>query len=240
MYRGLKFIVIAPCFNEQEKIAVVVERLKATGLPDEIVVVDDGSNDGSADAAKTGGATVLKMGKVCGVGAALRYGFEYAKKRCDVIVVIAGNNKDNPDELPRLLDPIVDGEAIFVQGSRFLRNGGYGGDMPFYRKIATRVHPLLFSLVTGKWVTESTNGYRAFRVSLLDDKRIFLAQSWLNEYELEPYLYYKTIALGYPTKEVPVTKIYPPKKLGYTKMKPVTGWWSILRPLILLRLGMRS
>lgn len=240
MYRELKFIVIAPCFNEEKKIAQVVERLKATGLPDEIVVVDDGSSDGSAEVAKQAGATVLKMGKICGVGAALRYGFEYARKRCDVIVVIAGNNKDNPDELTRLLDPIKEERAIFVQGSRFLKDGRYGGDMPFYRKIATRVHPILFSLATGKWVTESTNGFRAFRVSLLDDKRIILAQSWLNQYELEPYLYYKTITLGYQTEEVPVTKIYPPKKLGYTKMKPVTGWWSILRPLILLRLGMRN
>jgi dolichol-phosphate mannosyltransferase len=240
MYRGLKFTVIAPCYNEEKKIATVVERLRATGIVDEILVVDDGSTDGSAEAARTRGATVISLGKVQGVGAALRRGFEYAKTRSDVIVVIAGNNKDNPDEIPRLLNPIAEGQAIFVQGSRFMKEGGYGGDMPFYRKLATRLHPILFSLATGKRVSESTNGFRAFRSELLDDARIRLNQAWLDQYELEPYLYYKTITLGFSTTEVPVTKIYPPKKLGYTKMKPITGWWSILRPLILLRLGVRN
>ena len=51
-------------------------------------------------------------------------------------------------------------------------------------------------------------------------------------YELEPYLFFKMIRLGYKVTEVPVTKIYPPHELGYTKMKPITGWWSILRPAV--------
>jgi dolichol-phosphate mannosyltransferase len=240
MYRGLKFIVIAPCYNEEKKIVEVVDRIKAIELADEILVVDDGSTDLSAAVSSAHGATVISLGKVMGVGAALRAGFEYAKSRCDIIVVIAGNNKDEPFEIPRLLDPIVEGNAVFVQGSRFLKEGGYGGAMPFYRKLATRLHPLLFSIVTGKRVSESTNGFRAFRTTLLADTRIQLNQRWLDAYELEPYLYYKTITLGHPTTEVPVTKIYPPKKLGYTKMKPITGWWSILRPLLLLRLGLRK
>ena len=126
-----------------------------------------------------------------------------------------------------------------MQGSRFLAGGRTGG-MPLYRHVATRLHPLLFSLTSGKRVSESTNGFRAFRTTLLDDPRIRLQQSWLDEYELEPYLYWKTIRLGYRTAEVPVTKIYPPKAIGYTKMKPITGWWSMLRPLVLLGLRLRS
>lgn len=240
MYRGLKIAVIAPCYNEEAKISSVVTRVRALPIIDEMIVVDDGSSDKSVEVAKGLGATVIPLPSVQGVGAALRTGFEYARTRCDVIVVIAGNNKDEPQQIPRLLNPIVDGKAVFVQGSRFLDGGGYGGDMPFYRKIATRVHPVFFSFVTGKKVTESTNGFRAFRVSLLDDPKIVLNQSWLDQYELEPYLYYKAITLGHPTAEVPVTKIYPPRKIGNTKMKPITGWWSILRPLILLRMGVRK
>ncbi len=240
MYRGLTFCVIAPCYNEEQKIVQVVKRTREVGLADEILVVDDGSSDSSAEAAKSEGATVLSLSNVCGVGAALRTGFEYAKRKYDVVVVIAGNNKDEPKEITRLLDPIADRKADFVQGSRFLPTGGYGGDMPHYRKWATRLHPLLFSLFTGRKVTESTNGFRAFRCELLSDDRIKLNQAWLDQYELEPYLYYKAITLGFRCQEVPVTKIYPPKNLGYTKMKPITGWWSILRPLLLLRLGLRN
>jgi dolichol-phosphate mannosyltransferase len=238
MYRGLKVVLIAPVLDEEVKIGEVVRRAPRD-IIDAVLVVDDGSKDRSREVARARGAEVLEMGATVGVGAALRAGFVWARQRkFDVIVVIAGNNKDAPEEIPRLLDRIVAG-ADFVQGSRFL-GGGRTGGMPLYRRVATRVHPLLFSLTARKWVSESTNGFRAFRATLLDDARIRLDQSWLDGYELEPYLYWKTIRLGYRTAEVPVTKIYPPKAVGYTKMKPITGWWSMLRPLVLLGLGLRS
>jgi len=235
-----KILCIAPCYNELHKIERVVERVLATGIVDEMLVVDDGSTDGSPDRARALGAKVIALGKTIGVGAAIRRGIEYALQNgFDIVVVIAGNNKDEPKEIERLVSPLTRDGFDFVQGSRFAC-GGIFGDMPLYRILATKVHPLFFSLVSGKWVTESTNGFRAFKTALFNDKRINLWQSWLDEYELEPYLYYKTIRLGYRTTEVPVTKIYPPKKLGYTKMKPITGWWSILRPLFLLGLGLRK
>jgi dolichol-phosphate mannosyltransferase len=109
--------------------------------------------------------------------------------------------------------------------------------MPLYRRIATRIHPLLFSLVARRWVTESTNGFRAIRTSVLSDPRLDLSPTWLDEYELEPYLYLRAIRLGYRTSEVAVSKVYPPRALGQTKMKPMSGWWSILRPLVYVGLG---
>ena len=127
-----------------------------------------------------------------------------------------------------------------MQGSRFLKRGANLGAMPAYRRIATRLHPLLFSLVARRRVTESTNGFRAVRRLVLADARIDLSQDWLREYELEPYLYLRAIRLGYRTAEVPVTKIYPAKHLGQTKMKPIAGWWSILRPLVYVGLGLRK
>jgi dolichol-phosphate mannosyltransferase len=238
MYRGLKVVLIAPVLNEEKKIAEVVRRAPRD-IVDHVLVVDDGSTDSSAQVARAGGAAVLALGKTVGVGAALRAGFGWARQQgADVIAVCAGNNKDSPEELPRLLDPIAEG-ADFVQGSRFLAGGRTGG-MPLYRHVATRLHPLLFSLAARKRVSESTNGFRAFRAALLDDPRINLGQAWLDEYELEPYLYWKVIRLGYKTREVPVTKIYPPKAIGYTKMKPITGWWSMLKPIVLLGLGLRK
>jgi dolichol-phosphate mannosyltransferase len=153
---------------------------------------------------------------------------------------MAGNNKDAPEEIPALLDPIADGRADFVQGSRFLKRDANFGPMPLYRKLATRVHPVLFSLVAGRRVTESTNGFRALRTSILADPRLRLHQPWLDHYELEPYLYLMVMRLGYRTTEVPVTKIYPPRRLGQTKMRPLSGWWSILRPLVYVGLGLRK
>ena len=106
--------------------------------------------------------------------------------------------------------------------------------MPFYRKVATRIHPWLLSFFVGRRLTDSTNGFRAMRTGVFQDARIDLDQEWLNTYELEPYILFKGITLGYRFKEVPVTKIYPPRKLGYTKMRPIVGWWSILKPIFYL------
>jgi len=240
VYRGLSVIAIAPVLNEEAKIREVVRRTPRP-LVDEVLVVDDGSTDRSATVARQLGASVHPMGHVAGVGAAIRAGYRIAiEKGYDVAVVMAGNNKDSPEEIPLLLDPIADDRADFVQGSRFLKERADFGPMPLYRRIATRLHPLLFSLVARRRVTESTNGFRAIRRGVLEDPRLDLDQAWLDEYELEPYLYIKTIRLGYRTAEVPVTKIYPPRAVGQTKMKPVTGWWSMLRPLVYLGLGIRK
>jgi dolichol-phosphate mannosyltransferase len=240
MYRGLSVLAMAPVLDEEAKIGEVVRRTPRD-VVDEMLVIDDGCTDRSPEVARSLGATVLPMGATVGVGAALRAGYQYALgKGYDVAVVMAGNNKDAPEEIPLLVDPIADGRADFVQGSRFLKAAANFGPMPLYRQLATRVHPLLFSLAARHRVTESTNGFRALRLSMLKDPRIRLDQRWLDEYELEPYLLFKAIRLGYGVAEVPVTKIYPPRKLGQTKMKPITGWWSILRPLFYLGLGLKE
>lgn len=218
--------------NEEGKIGEVVRRTPKD-VVDQVLVVDDGCTDRSVAVATAEGAQILTMGRVAGVGAALRAGYRYAvESGFDVAVVMAGNNKDSPEEIPALIDPIADDRADFVQGSRFLKADADYGPMPLYRRLATRIHPLLFSLVAGKRVTESTNGFRAVHRRVLTDTRLDLGQAWLDHYELEPYLYLRTIRLGYRTTEVAVRKKYPPRRLGQTKMRPFIDWWSILRPLV--------
>jgi dolichol-phosphate mannosyltransferase len=240
MYRGLRVLAMAPVLDEREKIAAVITRVPRD-IVDELLVVDDGSTDGSPDLARGLGATVIELGETFGVGFAIRTGYKYAIEHgYDVAVVMAGNNKDAPEEIHLLLDPIADDRADLVQGSRWLSDSDDLGEMPAYRKMATRLHPMLFGLISKAELTDTTNGFRAARASMLADPALDLDQGWLDEYELEVYLLYKAAKLGYRVTEVGVTKRYPPKQLGQTKMKPIAGWWSILRPLVLLGLGIKK
>jgi dolichol-phosphate mannosyltransferase len=239
MYKNRSILLVAPAYNEEDKIGAVVRRTPRD-IVDEVLVVDDGSTDRTAAVAREQGATVLSLGAVKGVGFAIRRGFEVAAERgFDVAVVIAGNNKDNPQEIPRLLDPICDEGCDFVIGSRFLEGGAFRDNMPLYRRVATRVHPWLVGLFCGTRITESTNGFRAMRVAVLQDRRIDLYQDWLDHYELEVYLLMKLIKLGYRVREVPCSKTYPPKHLGQTKMRPVFDWWRMLKPVFAVGLGLR-
>lgn len=236
----MKTLVVPCCYNEGQKIQDQLRRYPAQRDYD-LLILDDGTTDGSLDNAADFGAKVLSHPSNLGVGRAQKTAFRYALEHgYDVILFMAGNNKDEPLEIPRLLEPIVKDGYDFVQGSRYLPGGNYG-NMPIYRRIATQfVHPLTFSLVSMRRTTDSTNGFRAFRLNLLRDPRIDIEQAWLDRYELEPYLYFKAIRLGYKVREVPCTKIYPAHQLGYTKMKPITGWWSILRPLVFLGLRLKT
>lgn len=237
----MKILVSIFAYNEGVKIRDALSRFSRKREYD-ILVVDDGSTDDTINhIRKFENTKILRNERNLGIGASIRNAFKYAiENEYDITVCMAGNNKDEPSEIPSLIEPIIKNGYHFVQGSRYLKGGGFGR-MPIYRLLATRyIHPFIFTLVSGKRITDSTNGFRAISTLILKDKRINLNQQWLNKYELEPYLFYKAIKLGYKVKEIPVTKIYPPKQLGYTKMKPFTGWWSILRPLIYLNLGIKK
>lgn len=233
-------VLAAPvAYNEEKKIGRVLDRFHLEDVT-EVILVDDGSTDGTAREAEVQGVKVLTHERRRGVGAAIRTAIRYAHSRgFEILVIVAGNDKDRPEEIPRLVKPIVEDGYELVHGSRYLPGGSYG-NMPLYRQVATRfIHPWLFTFFSGHRITDSTNGFRAIHLRLFDDLRIDIEQPWLDGYELEPYILYKAITLGHRVLEVPVTKIYPDAALGYTKMRPITGWWQILRPLFLLALGLR-
>lgn len=235
-----KYLVGICAYNESCKIARVIERFNDYDVYD-VVIVDDGSVDGSLDSMdKKFPVSIIRNSITRGAGHGVRQIFAYARERgYTAVFFVSGNNKDSADDIEKLRKAVEDGYDL-VQGSRYLPGGSHA-KMPFYRRIATQaMHPVLLSLITGKRMTDTTNGFRAVRLAMLDDGRINLDQQWLDHYELEPYLLYKAIILGYKVVEVPVTKIYPPRSQGYTKMKAFSGWWSILRPLVYLGLRIKK
>ncbi|HLF18008.1 MAG TPA: glycosyltransferase family 2 protein [Candidatus Omnitrophota bacterium] len=235
-----KYLLGTCALNEGQKIRQVIARFNDYSVYD-CLIIDDGSDDGSLDNLPSPEhIVVIKNTTNKGAGHGVRQILKYAQEKGYVAVFfVSGNNKDDPQDVYKLQKGIEEG-FDFVQGSRYLPGGQFGGDIPLYRKMATRLYPFIFSVLTGRKITDSTNGFRAVRISMLEDRRINLDQPWLERYEMEPYLFYKAVTLGYKVKEVPVRKIYPKRKHGYTKMRPFSGWWSILRPIIFLSLRIKK
>lgn len=238
-----KILVILPAYNEEGKIGTVVSKIKHSPnihFQLNIAVVSDGSTDQTVQEARAEGALVLEHADNRGVGAAIRTGLSYARENgYDIVIVMAGDDQDDPNEIPNILEPIICEGYDFIQGSRRLYRR-QTVNIPLFRRITTRVYSLVFSLLMGQKITDGTNGFRAFRIAILKDGRINLNQDWLNTYELEPYLYYKAISLDYRVKEVQVTKVYHKAVIGYSKMVPFLDWWRIIKPILLLALRIRE
>ncbi len=230
-----RFGVVIPVYNES-RLARLLAKFDFDVTP-HVVVVDDGSTDDSTAVASQYPVTLLRQVRA-GVGAALRNGVTHLKdKGFEVAVIMAGNSKDDPADIPILLEAIREG-ADYVQGSRYLEPER-ARDTPLSRRVITRSVAYLWSARFMRRLTDATNGFRAYRLSLLDDPRIDLPQEWLNRYELEYYLHYKVLSLGYRYREVPVCKRYPTDGLPTSKIRLARDYWSLLRPLVLLTLRLR-
>ncbi|MBN1413583.1 MAG: glycosyltransferase family 2 protein [Bacteroidales bacterium] len=239
-----KTLLIIPAFNESTKIGEVINKVNqhCKSIIDKICVVDDFSSDDTAEKAANAGAFVLKHSKNLGVGAAIRTGLDYGyRENYDIAVIISGDDQHDPQEMPNILTPLIREDFDFIQGSRFMK-GGKTVNQPFFRKLLTKIYPVIFYLLTGKYCSDITNGFRGFKIkSICDDPSINLHQYWLNRYELEVYLLYKIYNSNrYKKKEVPISILYHNRIRERTKMKPLIDWWRIFRPLLLLRLKIKA
>lgn len=214
--------------------------MTAIGIIDEIIVADDCSTDNTKSEAEALGATVIRHDINMGVGAGIRSGIKYGiQKKFDVAVILSGDDQHEPNELPMVLNKLKENKRNFIQGSRRLK-GGDAVNPPLFREITTRLYSLVMTIFTGQRITDGTNGFRAFYLSMFEDKFFNLDQDWLNTYELEPYLLYKAIiSEKIDVIEVPITVYYRGEKKSYSKMKPFRDWWRLSRPLFFLRFGIK-
>jgi glycosyltransferase involved in cell wall biosynthesis len=151
-----------PAFNEEITIGSIV--LLAKEYVDTVIVVDDGSSDRTATISEKAGAQVIIHENNAGKGCALKTGFETASRLgADIIVTMDTDGQHNPEDIPKLTSPILDGTADMVIGSRYLN--GHATDTPSYRRLGQTVLDVATSMNSGVDVTDSQSGFRAFAAS---------------------------------------------------------------------------
>ncbi len=161
---GLRLSIVIPAYNERETIEEIIRRVRAVEMPKEIVVVDDGSTDGTRDVLAglegTEGLRVLYHERNQGKGAALRTGFTEATG--DIVIVQDADLEYDPAEYPRLIQPIVEGVADVVYGSRFVSEGPHRV-LYFWHSAANRFITALSNMFTDLNLTDVETCYKVFR-----------------------------------------------------------------------------
>ena len=157
--------VVIPALNEAESIAAVVRGCLATNLPREVIVVDNGSTDRTADNARAAGAKIISETKA-GYGRACTAGIRALSPECEIVVFLDGDGSDCPEMMERLVTPIIEGSADFVIGSR-TRGKRESGSMNFHQVLAGYIIGFMLRMLYGVRSTDM-GPFRAIRRDTLD------------------------------------------------------------------------
>ena len=157
---ALRLLVIVPALNEERSLASVIGEIRSVDPHFEVLVVDDGSVDGTSRVAAASGAIVVTLPFNVGIGSTVQTGYKYALERgFDLAVQVDGDGQHDPREIPRLLEPLLDDRADMVVGSRFAPGGGYRGTP--LRRVGIHIFAAVVSLMVRARVTDTTSGFRA-------------------------------------------------------------------------------
>jgi glycosyltransferase involved in cell wall biosynthesis len=232
----MKSVFFVPVFNQARELPRVLEELAAVSVPaDTVLLVNNGSSDGSETLVRTAGYPYLDLPQNLGVGHGHMRAIEWALERgYDVVGAMAGNAKMLPSEMHRVLTPIVEGRAEMVHGSRYLP-GGRSPNLPAFRQAAIPMVNAAVWAITGRRLTDATCGYFAYRLDIIRNAEFDWQAAWLNTYGLEYYLYAKVLLdRRYTSIEVPITMRYPSSGT-YSKIRAGRDWYAMLRPWLVAR-----
>jgi glycosyltransferase involved in cell wall biosynthesis len=196
----MKLSVIIPVYNEVESIETILKRVHATKLVHEIIVVDDGSKDGTRDILrkldKKKGVRVILHEKNQGKGAAVRTGMSAAKG--DVLLIQDADLEYDPRDYPELLKPIKEGLADVVYGSRFL--GRAHRVTMFWHMVANKSLTLMTNILYDTILTDMETGYKVFKREVIEGLTIHA-----NSFDFEPEFTAKVLKRKFRIFEVPIT-----------------------------------
>jgi glycosyltransferase involved in cell wall biosynthesis len=163
----LRRIAVVPAYNEEGSVTRVIDEIRAFDPGLEIVVVDDGSGDRTAEVAAAKGARVLSLPYNLGIGGSVQTAFRYAlESGFELAIRLDGDGQHDASYLPALLEPVLSGDADIAVGSRFLGDGGYRQSA--HRHIGNRLLAWAASLVTRERVTDPSSGFQALNRNAIE------------------------------------------------------------------------
>jgi glycosyltransferase involved in cell wall biosynthesis len=236
-----RYALVIPVINEGDRIRKQLAETAAGGFASlcDIIVADGGSTDGSLAPEflrSVGVRTLITKTGAGKLSAQLRCAYAYAlAEGYDGIVTIDGNGKDSANSIPAFVAALDEG-VDYAQASRFIA-GGEGINTPLLRLVAIRlVHAPVLSLAGRRWLTDTTQGFRAYSARYLLDKRVQPFREIFVRYELLAYLTVRAGQIGYRVKEIPTKRAYPanepiPTKIGGLKayLDLMSVLWKTLR-----------
>lgn len=218
----MKFITIIPAYNEDKTIEMVV---RSSLQYSDVLVVDDGSTDKTADLAKQTGALVIKHDQNKGKGAAIKTGLNKAlKDGYKTMVLIDGDGQHDPRFIPPLVDNMGDGSMVIC--SRFMNGPATG--MKLQRRISNKLTTSLLRLITGYRITDSQCGFRAISA---DSVPIFLSIPY-DDYEFESEMLYQASQNNLSIREIPIPCSYKGEKSYITWVKVLKYIFFIFKLLL--------
>ena len=162
-----RLLVIIPAHNEAGSLARVITEVRAAVAAADIVVVDDGSTDATANIALEAGVELLKLPFNLGIGSTMQTGFQFASREgYDIALQVDGDGQHDPAYIPVLLKPVTGSDCDMALGSRYLENASYSG--PAGRRWGTALFSRILSLMLGQKMTDATSGFRAINRPLIE------------------------------------------------------------------------
>ena len=211
----VKSVAIIPAYNEEVALGSII--LRTLQYVDEVIIVNDGSDDKTVEVARLAGAEIINHATNLGKGEALKSGFS-AIGDVDVVVTIDGDGQHNPDEIPSLIKPVIEDGADLVNGSRYMN--GPEENTPAYRRVGQQVLDNATNISAGIKVTDSQSGFRAFSPAACKGFRFYDTG-----FGIESEMLVDVAEAGLKIVEVPITVRYDVD--GSTK-NPVTHGVGVL------------
>jgi glycosyltransferase involved in cell wall biosynthesis len=223
-------LLIIPAYNEERAIGGVIGDIRAHCPETDIIVVNDGSADSTADVARACGAGVIDLPHNLGVGGAVQTGYKHAlAEGYDVAIQFDGDGQHRADQVAKLVKPLLDGDADMVIGSRFLGVKGYESTIP--RLIGIKVLSAVVSALAGRKITDPTSGFRAANRE---------AMKFFSSYYPDDYPEAEAVILlyraGFRVVEVPV--LMRERQSGSSSITAVSSAYYMLKVLLAILIDM--